>query len=91
MSMMSEEEAIKIVKEFNKENRFRDFGRLNNAIDIIIRMVEEKNKIEKIKETASIDYSQNSKELIQAYQLIHVCENKINEIIEYINKENTNE
>lgn len=87
---MSEEEkeAIKIVKEFNEENRFRDCGKLNNAIDIVIRMVEEKNKIEMIKETACIDYSQNSKELIQAYELIHICEDKINEIIEYINKEN---
>lgn len=86
---MSEEEkeAIKIVKEFNKENRFRDCGKLNNAIDIVIRMAEGKNKIEKIELTSSIDYSENSRELIQAYQLIHTCENKINEIIEYINKE----
>lgn len=82
-----EKEAIKIVKEFNKENRFRDCGRLNNAIDTVIRIAEGKNKIEIIKETATIDYSQNSKELIQAYQLIHKCEDKINEIIEYINKE----
>lgn len=82
-----EKEAIKIVKEFNKENRFRDCGRLNNAIDTVIRIAEGKNKIEIIKETASIDYSQNSKELIQAYQLIHTCEDKINEIIDYINKE----
>lgn len=90
MSVMSEEEkkAIEIVKEFNKENKFRDCGRLNNAIDIVIRMAEGKNKIEMIKETASIDYSENSKELIQAYHLIHTCENKINEIIEHINEEN---
>ena len=34
---MSKADEIKIVEEFNKENRFRDCGRINNAIDIVIK------------------------------------------------------
>lgn len=41
-----EKEAIEIVKEFNRENRYRDGGRINNAIDTVIRMAERTNKIE---------------------------------------------
>lgn len=35
-----EKEAIEIVKQFNKENRYRDCGRTNNAIDKVIEMAE---------------------------------------------------
>ena len=41
---MDIEEDIKIVKEFNKKNRFRDCGRLNNAIDNILEEIEENRK-----------------------------------------------
>ena len=38
---MDIEEDIKIVKEFNEKNRFRDCGRLNNAIEHILAKIEE--------------------------------------------------
>ena len=53
---MSEEEkkAIEIVKQFNNENRYRDCGRINNAIDTVIRLAEkleqEKEKNKALKE-----------------------------------------
>lgn len=37
---MTEKEAIEIVKKFNEENRFRDCGKINNAIDIVIELAE---------------------------------------------------
>lgn len=50
-------ESIEIVKKFNKENRYRDCGRVNNAIDALIFVAENsipvqkvKDKIEEIKE-----------------------------------------
>ena len=48
---MNEEEkkAIEIVKEFNKNNRFRDCGQVNNAINTLLSLVEEQqHKIEKL-------------------------------------------
>lgn len=33
-------EAKKIVKDFNEKNRFRDCGKLNNAIDTIIKELD---------------------------------------------------
>ncbi len=46
---MDIEEDINIVKEFNEKNRFRDCGRLNNAIDHILEEREEdKKKINKL-------------------------------------------
>lgn len=41
---MDIEENIKIVKEFNEKHRFRDCGRLNNAIDNILEEIEENKK-----------------------------------------------
>ena len=37
---MTEKEAVEIVRKFNEENRFRDMGKLNNAIDIVIELAE---------------------------------------------------
>lgn len=37
---MEEKEAIEIVRKFNEENKFRDMGKLNNAIDIVIELAE---------------------------------------------------
>lgn len=34
-------EAVKKLKEFNENNRFRDAGVLNNAIDRVLRLVKE--------------------------------------------------
>ena len=38
-----EEKAIKIVKKFNIENRFRDGGVLNNSIDTVLQSLEKRN------------------------------------------------
>lgn len=82
---MSDEEkdAIEIVKEFNKENKFRDCGRLNNAIDIVIRMAEERNKynittrpVEKIKE----DIEQNKNIFIFGKE--YISKDKIRQILD---------
>lgn len=37
---MEEKEAIEIVRKFNEENKFKDMGKLNNAIDIVIELAE---------------------------------------------------
>ena len=41
-------------------------------------------EIEEITETSTIDYSQNTKEMITAYQLIHKCEDKINKLTQAV-------
>lgn len=44
--------AIEIVKKFNKENRFRDCGAVNNSIDLLLALVnkqEKENKVLKLK------------------------------------------
>lgn len=44
------EEDIKIVKEFNEKNRFRDCGIINNAIDhVLAEMQEDKKTIRNLK------------------------------------------
>ena len=42
--MSNIKDDIKIVAKFNKENRFRDCGKLNNAIDNLINSYEEHKK-----------------------------------------------
>lgn len=44
--------AIEVVKKFNKENRFRDTGIINNSIDLLLALVnkqEKENKVLKLK------------------------------------------
>lgn len=44
--------AIETVKKFNEDNRFRDCGRINNAIDVVLALVdkqEQENKLLKLK------------------------------------------
>lgn len=36
--------AIKVVKKFNKENRFRDTGIINNSIDLLLALVNKQDK-----------------------------------------------
>lgn len=43
-------ESIEIVKKFNKENRYRDCGRINNAIDTLIYAAENSILKQKIKD-----------------------------------------
>ena len=55
------EEKIRIVRKFNQENRYRDGGVLNNAIDDTLneleRLQKENNDLRAIKETVRyIDY-----------------------------------
>ena len=44
--------AIEVVKKFNKENRFRDTGIINNSIDLLLALVnkqENENKVLRLK------------------------------------------
>jgi hypothetical protein len=36
--------AIEVVKKFNKENRFRDTGIINNSIDLLLALVNKQEK-----------------------------------------------
>lgn len=36
--------AIEVVKKFNKENRFRDTGIINNSIDLLLTLVNKQEK-----------------------------------------------
>jgi len=44
--MLSEidKNAIEVVKKFNKENRFRDTGIINNSIDLLLALVNKQEK-----------------------------------------------
>lgn len=71
---MNIKEDIKIVKEFNEKNRFRDCGRLNNAIDHILEEREEDKK--KIKELEEHQQKFYNGEIYTAKQLKQVEENQ---------------
>lgn len=71
---MDIEESVKIVKEFNEKNRFRDCGRLNNAIDHILEEREEDKK--KIKELEENQQKFYNGEIYTAKQLKQVEENQ---------------
>ena len=84
---MDIEEDIKIVKEFNQRNRFRDCGRLNNAIDhILAEREEDKKKIEELeKENKRKDmFVKMAKEVIEE----SILKQKIKEELEKAEKEN---
>ena len=60
-------ESIEIVKKFNKENRYRDCGRINNAIDTLIYAAENsipkqkvKDKLEELKKEYTKELEKNS-------------------------------
>lgn len=38
-------EAKKIVKDFNEKNRFRDCGKLNDAIDTVLKALDNKDEV----------------------------------------------
>lgn len=44
--MLSEidKNAIEVVKKFNKENRFRDTGIVNNSINLLLALVNKQDK-----------------------------------------------
>lgn len=48
-------EAIEIVKQFNKENRYRDCGKINNAIDRVMKMSEETETLKELLKKAQTD------------------------------------
>lgn len=62
MKENSIEEDIKIVEKFNKENRFRDCGKINNAIDHILsdykRVSKENEELKKfhIQDNKHLDF-----------------------------------
>lgn len=73
INVTDKEKAIEIVKKFNKENRYRDCGRINNAIDMLIYVAENSmpkeviiDKIEEIEE--KMKYEDNEKMLIYLHK-----------------------
>lgn len=84
---MNIKEDIKIVKEFNEKNRFRDCGRLNNAIDHILEEREEdKKKIEELEEKNKEIL--NSKIGIDLSYDIYIPKQKVKEELGKAEKEN---
>lgn len=47
---MELEEAIKNVRKFNQENRYRDCGKINNSIDMVLQALENSIPKEKVLE-----------------------------------------
>ena len=83
------EKDIKIVKEFNEKNRFRDCGRLNNAIDhILAEREEDKKAIDKLKEENYI-YMLNGNvvELERYIKNNYIPKQKVINKMEQLNKE----
>lgn len=46
---MELEEAIKNVRKFNQENRYRDCGKINNSIDMVLQALDNSIPKEKVK------------------------------------------
>lgn len=81
---MDIEEDIKIVKEFNEKNRFRDCGIINNAIDhILAEREEDKKKIAELEK-------ENHKILENGLDVIRdmIPKQKVKEELEKSEKEN---
>ena len=57
---MNNKESIEIVKKFNQENRYRDCGKINNAIDKVIELAEKYLEIQSnVNEYEIINYLKN--------------------------------
>ena len=57
---MNNKESIEIVKKFNQENRYRDCGKINNAIDEVIELAEKYLEIQSnVNEYEIINYLKN--------------------------------
>lgn len=84
INVTDKEKAIEIVKKFNKENRYRDCGRINNAIDMLIYIAENsipKEVVKELKGSITLDNTivggrRNSKTLEYGIKLgkIKACE-----------------
>lgn len=87
---MNIKEDIKIVKEFNEKNRFRDCGRLNNAIDHILEEREEDKK--KIKELEVLEDDLKDKRIVYVdtpeFEEKFIAKQKVKEKLEKVEKEN---
>lgn len=59
---MELKEAIEIVKKFNENNRFRDGGKVNNSIDVVLQALEELQKESGEYKEAYSDYQELGKE-----------------------------
>lgn len=51
---MELEEAIKNVRKFNQENRYRDCGKINNSIDMVLQALENSIPKEKVEDKIEI-------------------------------------
>lgn len=78
--MSNIEEDIKIVKEFNEKNRFRDCGRLNNAINhVLAEREEDKKKIDEL-EKENHKILENSLDVIRDSIAKQTVRDKIKEL-----------
>ena len=50
MELEKLEEAIKTVRKFNQENRYRDCGKINNSIDMVLQSLEYYKREYEVKE-----------------------------------------
>lgn len=83
---MNIKEDIKIVKEFNEKNRFRDCGRLNNAIDHILEEREEdKKRIEELEDENRVQRHQ----IMEVFDRGYIHKDKIKD--DYITKQKVKE
>ncbi len=68
MLQISNEKAIKIVKKFNTENRYRDGGIINTSIDIVVELAEKYNSL-KLDEKEEIKSPSFTKEQLDLMNL----------------------
>ena len=57
MNNLTLDEAIEIVEKFNQENRYRDGGKVNNAIDEILTAAKELKKRNEISSMSINEYT----------------------------------
>lgn len=73
-----EEKAIKIVRKFNIENRFRDCGVLNNSIEIVLQALEQKDKeISELKEDNQHQWDERCKLTFAYDKDTHTLQNQL--------------
>ena len=73
-----EKEAIEIVKKFNLENRFRDCGKLNNAIDIVLNLITKLQKENEEKDKQIDLMAEYMEENMDEYQLDEIYSKQYN-------------
>ena len=73
-----EKEAKEIIKKFNLENRFRDCGKLNNAIDIVLNLITKLQKENEEKDKQIDLMAEYMEENMDEYQLDEIYSKQYN-------------